>query len=464
MADLGYIDRTAETKIVGQDSTGNSVFYVSADANGNMLVKDYSNGPVTAGTAATVSSLIGGQFNTSLPTLTNTQQSAIQLDSSGRLIIRPLTSADVVSAVQSGTWTVQPGNTANTTPWLVTDSSDGPVTPGAVAAKSSLAGGQFNTVLPTLTNGQQSAMQLDSSGRLIVTSNGTAVGVADESVFVYGNTIQQVIGGVYQDTSPTLTAGQQGAVRLTQYRGQHANLRNSGGVEITSDSPGTAGNQRLHHAVPDTTVATVALSTLNAVVSITMAGMSSVGFQLSAGTLIGTITPECSVDGGTTWVGCTFFDPANSAVYSNLAFGSPNTLKVLSILPIGGSSNVRVRVSAYTSGTANALLRASVVTGAAGAITAAAFGTVNNMAVALSGNTPTLLLAANPNRKYAYFSNVGGATLNIQFGTSTGLSATVGLIITSKSFYELKGDNLYTGPVYGFYASNQTVSVTEGTP
>lgn len=115
MSDLNYIDRTQEVKIAGQDSTGLGVNYVSADANGNMLVKDYADGPVSPGTAALVSTLIGGQFNTALPTLTNTQQSAIQLDSSGRLIIRPLTSADVVSAAQSGTWTVQQG----TPPWSV---------------------------------------------------------------------------------------------------------------------------------------------------------------------------------------------------------------------------------------------------------------------------------------------------------------------------------------------------------
>ena len=35
-----------------------------------------------------------------------------------------------VNAVQSGTWTVQPGNTANTTPWLVTDS---PATSGGLS-------------------------------------------------------------------------------------------------------------------------------------------------------------------------------------------------------------------------------------------------------------------------------------------------------------------------------------------
>lgn len=75
---------------------------------------------------------------------------------------------DSVASMQSGIWTVQPGNTANTTPWLVTDSSNGPVTPGTVATNSSLAGGQFNTILPTLTNTQQAALQIDSSGRLII--------------------------------------------------------------------------------------------------------------------------------------------------------------------------------------------------------------------------------------------------------------------------------------------------------
>lgn len=40
MADLSYIQSTLETKLVGQDATGNNVNYISADANGNMLVKD----------------------------------------------------------------------------------------------------------------------------------------------------------------------------------------------------------------------------------------------------------------------------------------------------------------------------------------------------------------------------------------------------------------------------------------
>lgn len=101
-------------------------------------------GSATGGTAATSSSLSGGIFNTSLPTLTTGQQSSIQLDSSGRVILSPLASSSTVTVVQptgtnlhtvvdsgtvaatqSGTWTVQPGNTANTTPWLSTISQGG---------------------------------------------------------------------------------------------------------------------------------------------------------------------------------------------------------------------------------------------------------------------------------------------------------------------------------------------------
>jgi hypothetical protein len=55
--------------------------------------------------------------------------------------------------------------------WLqVVDPSTGPASPGASAAYSELIGGQYNTTLPTLTNGEQSAIQVDSHGRLLVTT------------------------------------------------------------------------------------------------------------------------------------------------------------------------------------------------------------------------------------------------------------------------------------------------------
>lgn len=82
--------------------------------------------------------------------------------------VRALTSSDVVSVVQS------------TTPWICKDQADGPVAPGTVASFSILIGGQYNSTLPTLTDGQQVALQVDASGRLIVSatsSNDTDYGV-----------------------------------------------------------------------------------------------------------------------------------------------------------------------------------------------------------------------------------------------------------------------------------------------
>lgn len=238
------------------------------------------------------------------------------------------------------------------------------------------------------------------------------------------------------------------------------------GNSITSASNGTAGNQLLHAQTPDTTTASTALGALNATNQIAMAGLASSGFQILSGTLIGTITPECSIDGGTTWAQAAFYDPSNSTISTNVVFASSNGTKILSILPIGGSSHVRVRVSAFTSGTANCLLRASQVTGSAGAVTAAAFGTITNSFVGLTASTPTLVLAANVNRKYAYVSNPSGSTITLQLGSSTGLTGTNrGLVIPANNFFELKGDNLFTGNIYAFSTSGSvTVSVAEGTP
>lgn len=122
------------------------------------------------------------------------------------------TDQTAIPVAQSGTWTVQPGNTANTTPWLTKDSADGPVTPGTVAANSILAGGQFNTVAPTVANGQQVALQVDSAGNLKTTATATVTG----TVTVTGNVASGAAdsgnpvktGGVYNSTAPTFTTGQ----------------------------------------------------------------------------------------------------------------------------------------------------------------------------------------------------------------------------------------------------------------
>lgn len=231
MSDLPYVQQRLEVSITGQDATGNQVNFVSADVNGNLLVKDYANGSVTGGTAAPSSLLIGGQYNSSLPTLTTAQQSAIQLDVNGRLIIRPLTSADVVSAVQSGTWTVQQG----TPPWSV----GGNVASAATDAGNPVKiGGVFNTALPTVTTGQRVDLQATSHGSLEInlrdatgaergiTSAPTDVRIGDgsDTVAVSATGNMKVVdglsgGGVFGQvsipTAGTAVEAKVGASRLT---------------------------------------------------------------------------------------------------------------------------------------------------------------------------------------------------------------------------------------------------------
>src|ERR1035441_8896117 len=92
MADLAELDRAEAIKIAGANNvTGIAENYVNADINGNLNVVATSSGPVTPGTVAPNSGLIGGQYNTALPTLTTGQQSAVQIDASGRLIVAPTT-------------------------------------------------------------------------------------------------------------------------------------------------------------------------------------------------------------------------------------------------------------------------------------------------------------------------------------------------------------------------------------
>lgn len=104
--------------------------------------------------------------------------------------------------------------------------------------------------------------------------------------------------------------------------------------------------------------ATGALGALNAAVTITTPGLAGVGFQLAAGTLIGTIVAEVSYDGGTTW-NANYFDQNNKL--TSIVFGSANTAQAGSLIGEAGAGQYRVRVSAYTSGTANITLRASEI-------------------------------------------------------------------------------------------------------
>lgn len=90
---------------------------------------------------------------------------------------------------------------------------------GTGAASSMLAGGVYNTSAPTLTNGQQAALQFDVNGNLKITG-GSAGGtsLADEGTFTQGTTNTTPAGCLFTSSVVNLTTGQAGAVRCTNDR------------------------------------------------------------------------------------------------------------------------------------------------------------------------------------------------------------------------------------------------------
>lgn len=94
-------------------------------------------------------------------------------------------------------------------------------------------------------NGSQQTKIADASGSVITSTNNGGkqsldvnvtstiqVGQVDKSAFIYGTTSETPVGGVYQDASPSLVAGTTGAVRLTQNRAFHVNLRDAAGNQL----------------------------------------------------------------------------------------------------------------------------------------------------------------------------------------------------------------------------------------
>ena len=157
-----------------------------------------TQGSVAAGTAATASTAVGGVYNSTLPTLINTQQAAVQVDSSGRVLVSQPTASALNATVAQGTAanllaqvsqptaaslnaTVVQGTAANLNATVAqptaaslncTDATgvaiQGTVAAGTAATKSALTGVVYNSTPVSLTNGQQVAKQADANGNLQV--------------------------------------------------------------------------------------------------------------------------------------------------------------------------------------------------------------------------------------------------------------------------------------------------------
>ncbi len=77
---------------------------------------------------------------------------------------------DLINGIPAGTNNIGSVNVAALPATAANNSADGSVTGGLSGTKSSLAGAVYNSTAPTLTTGQQVALQVDSSGNLKTTA------------------------------------------------------------------------------------------------------------------------------------------------------------------------------------------------------------------------------------------------------------------------------------------------------
>jgi len=230
---------------------------------------------------------------------------------------------------QSGTWTVQPGNIQNTVPWLVTqtgslpggsntigavnqgtspwltkDAADGPVSPGAAASYSILAGMVYNSGTYSPTSGQQLSLQSDSVGNLKVNIAAGSITATNPSVGSDGATpptSETLMGGSVTTSSPTYATGQMKALSLTtagalrvdgsavtqpisgtvtSNQGTANSLANAWSMKITDATNGPAAVKAASTAAAATDPALVVAVSPNNSVAVTQATASNLNAQV----------------------------------------------------------------------------------------------------------------------------------------------------------------------------------------
>lgn len=89
-----------------------------------------------------------------------------------------------------------------------------------------------NAAAPSFTEGNQVTLSTDLAGALRVTGSLSVGGTTDQATFIAASSTITTVAGAYNDSLTALTSGTQAAVRLTAYRGEHVNLRDSSGNEL----------------------------------------------------------------------------------------------------------------------------------------------------------------------------------------------------------------------------------------
>ena len=332
------------------DSAGNLLVNIKAGAGSGGTASNFGSAFPATGTAA------GAEYLTTAPTLTNGQMVALQTNISGSLkvdgsaVTQPVsgtfwqatqpvsgtvtvtqataanlnaTVTGTITANQGGTWTVQPGNTANTTAWLVTGT-----------------GGTF----PVTGTFWQATQPISAASLPLPT--GAATSANQPSAAAMGSTTAGQTGnlalGAVTTASPAYTTGQSNALSLDT----SGCLRSNSTIPIMLTGP--------------TWNSATALNTTTPVISNNNVGTGSICGQISTTTTItgGALTFEESYDNAISWKSIPtsrLIDPITNANLANPYTLAPSTNQAFLVVD-SGVTQVRVRLSTVIAGTGTCII------------------------------------------------------------------------------------------------------------
>lgn len=199
--DVSYISRSPVA--VNSALTTKSVIYGLSSSGGGTYVpvKSTPSGSLTVA-LGDISGVVGqNTMANSLPVAIASNQTAIPVTQSGTWTVQPGNTANTTAwlvtgtggtfpATQSGTWTVQPGNTANTTAWLISQAGRATANSSAYNdyTSTSVTTAAYTQLVASLTTATSEVEIFDSSGQGMILATGGAGSEVDQIyIFPGGN-------------------------------------------------------------------------------------------------------------------------------------------------------------------------------------------------------------------------------------------------------------------------------------
>lgn len=409
---------TTGVSTAANQTTGNTSLATIATNSGTQATAANQTsviGSSSAGTAATNSELVGGVYRSAGETLTNGQQSALGLDSTGALL---------VSAKQTST------------PWTVADTANISAAGGTSASVATQVAGKYTSVLPTLTSGQAAALAVDSSTRLITAPLTSASVVTAELQDGSGNALSSTSGSlnvnVTNEGTLATSANQTSEItQLTAINSNTSHLPASLGQTTSSNSFPVVLPSNYSPAMTADVQSSGTISAISGNVSILFNGVSVVTMNGMNSSFSGQLQPQLLCADGVTWINCiVYLAPTGASITILINSNVGGTYEV----PVQGFRGFRLIATTYSSGSVVMNLNASAATSIAKVVsdTASDFNTtsqisdgtnVANVAAASTAPTTTqkaLVVTQSPNSPGATAANQASEITQLtQIATNT---------------------------------------------